>query len=157
METKKVVIFAACFALGMGSILWLDKKATEPTADPITQHIDLVSDFIQKTNRYERVWFDGMEREVRLTAYNPVPGQTFGNHWENARGTKVRSHGIALSRDLLTDYDGGPFSMGDTVFVVVPFIVEDTMAKRNKQRADILLERRHAARIWGVRDAWLLE
>lgn len=135
----------------------INEKLKQISDSPTAGQLDKISRYIDEHNRYERVWFDGMERAVRITAYSPSPNQTDSRHWETASGTKVRTQGIALSRDLLTNYGGGPFSMGDTVFVVVPFIIDDTMHKRNKNRADILLERKYAARMWGIKNAWIIE
>jgi len=156
LEYTLVMLIISCLLLFLDAGI-TDEKAQTQKEEFVYNSLTHLQDYIDQTNRYDRVWFDGIEREVRITAYNPVQGQTDGRHWENANGTKVRNMGIALSRDLLTNYGGGPYTKGDTIFVVVPFVVEDTMAKKNKRRADILIERKYAALLWGVKNAWIIK
>jgi 3D (Asp-Asp-Asp) domain-containing protein len=98
--------------------------------------------------------------EITITAYSSEPEQTDNTPTITASGATVSKGTIALSRDLLTEYGGSPYSFHDTIWVHIPksarlqpepFRVEDTMAPRWKQRADLWFETRETAERWGVR------
>lgn len=109
---------------------------------------------LEDKERYKSVWFDAISRNVEITAYNPMRAQTDDRPWETASGRRASLQSLAVSRDLLSK-NGGPYEYGDTVYVVVPFIVDDTMNKRYTNRVDIFLERQWAARIWGQKVGWI--
>lgn len=85
--------------------------------------------------------------EVRVTAYNNLPGQTNDQPNIGASNRKVFEGSIALSRDILRDYN---VRYGDVACVAARgqcYIVEDTMNKRydtknspaSGRRADIFM------------------
>lgn len=85
--------------------------------------------------------------EVRVTAYNNLPGQTNDQPNIGASNRKVFEGSIALSRDILRDYN---VRYGDVACVAAKgqcYIVEDTMNKRydtknspaSGRRADIFM------------------
>ena len=85
--------------------------------------------------------------EVRVTAYNNLPGQTNDQPNIGASNRKVFEGSIALSRDILRDYN---VRYGDVACVSAKgqcYIVEDTMNKRydtknspaSGRRADIFM------------------
>ncbi len=113
-----------------------------------------IASHLEDRERYHKVYFDAISRNVDITAYNPIVGQTDDFPRETASGRQVSLQSLAVSRDMLTN-NGGPFSYGDTVFVVVPFIVDDTMNKRYTNRIDIFMERQWAAKIWGQKAGWI--
>lgn len=93
-----------------------------------------------------------------VTGYSSTPDQTDDTPWLTAWCTQTRPGIIALSRDLLRTFtEGAPFDFGDRVLVagVGVFLVEDTMATRWKNRADIWFPTRSEARQWGRREALL--
>lgn len=120
----------------------------------MTRKLDYVIRHLQDRERYSKVWFDALSRRVEITAYNPIMEQTDDYPWETASGRLASLQSLAVSRDLLMS-NGGPFDYGDTVYVVVPFIVDDTMNKRYRKRIDIFLERHWAAKIWGQKVGWV--
>jgi 3D (Asp-Asp-Asp) domain-containing protein len=91
---------------------------------------------------------------VTVTGYSSTPDQTDDTPFVTAANTRVRRGVIALSRDLLREFTpGAPFAFGDLLEIegVGTFRVEDTMAERYRQRADIWFSTRTAARQWGRR------
>ncbi len=116
--------------------------------------MNAIAGHLSDRNKYRQVWFDAVSRQVEITAYNPVKGQTDDRPWETASGRRASLQSLAVSRDMLTS-NGGPFQYGDTVYVVVPYIVDDTMNKRYTNRIDIFLERQWAAKIWGQKIGWV--
>jgi len=117
--------------------------------------IDFILDKMSEETRYQRIWFDGLHKEVTITAYNPLKSQTDDNPWETASGTIPTVQSLALSRDLLVEYGGSPYCYGDIVYIILPFRVEDTMNIRYKNRADIFMERKWAAKIFGNKIGFL--
>ncbi|MFH1851630.1 MAG: hypothetical protein ABIA75_04730 [Candidatus Neomarinimicrobiota bacterium] len=126
----------------------------EYTLLEMKKNMDYIATHLEDRERYQKVWFDALSRSVEITAYNPIRNQTDDNPRETASGRTVSLQSIAVSRDLLQS-NGGPFNYGDTVYVVVPFIVDDTMNKRYTNRVDVFMERQWAARIWGEKTGWL--
>jgi 3D (Asp-Asp-Asp) domain-containing protein len=93
-----------------------------------------------------------------VTAYSSTPDQTDETPWLTASCTPTRPGIIALSRDLLRTFTAdAPFEFGDMVLVagVGVFLVEDTMAPRWRNRADIWFPTRLQAQRWGRRNAVL--
>ncbi len=89
---------------------------------------------------------------VTVTGYSSSFDQTDSTPLVTASNTRVRQGIIALSRDLLREYTpGAPFSFGDLVDIegVGVFRIEDTMARRYHNRADIWFSSRTAALRWG--------
>ncbi len=126
----------------------------EFTLAQMNKNMDYIASHLQDRENYHKVWFDAISRQVEITAYNPMKSQTDDRPWETASGRRASLQSLAVSRDLLAK-NGGPYNYGDTVFVVVPFIVDDTMNKRYTNRVDIFLERQWAARIWGEKVGWI--
>ena len=126
----------------------------EYTLVKMNNNMDYIASHLQDKERYQKVWFDAVSRSVEITAYNPMRSQTDDRPWETASGRRASLQSLAVSRDLLAK-NGGPYNYGDTVYVVVPFIVDDTMNKRYTNRVDIFLERQWAARIWGEKVGWI--
>jgi len=92
---------------------------------------------------------------VTVTAYSSSSGQCDSTPHQTATGTPVRRGIIALSRDLLRQFNpGAPFGWGDRVHVegLGEFIVEDTMSQRYARRADIWFPDSVSAAAWGVRE-----
>lgn len=77
---------------------------------------------------------------VITTAYNAHRNQTDDSPLITASGDSVSEGSIALSRDLLRVYGrGGSLSWGDTVYVIMPFKVTDSMNGRYNNSADIFM------------------
>jgi 3D (Asp-Asp-Asp) domain-containing protein len=92
---------------------------------------------------------------VTVTAYSSSAGQCDSSPHLTATGTRTRRGIIALSRDLLRQFNpGAPFGWGDRVHVegLGEFIVEDTMSGRYARRADIWLPDSVSAAAWGIRE-----
>jgi len=92
--------------------------------------------------------------DVVVTGYSSTPGQTDDTPFLTASMTSVRPGVIALSRDLIRTYNpSAPFDFGDRVVLegVGTFVVEDTMNKRYRRRADIWFASTAEARRWGRR------
>jgi 3D (Asp-Asp-Asp) domain-containing protein len=93
-----------------------------------------------------------------VTGYSSTPDQTDDTPWLTAWSTQTRPGVIALSRDLLRTFtEGAPFDFGDRILVagVGVFLVEDTMADRWTNRADIWFRTRTQAQQWGRRETLL--
>jgi 3D (Asp-Asp-Asp) domain-containing protein len=93
-----------------------------------------------------------------VTGYSSTPDQTDETPWLTAWSTQTRPGVIALSRDLLRTFTAGaPFDFGDKILVagVGIFLVEDTMASRWTNRADIWFPTRLQARQWGLKETLL--
>lgn len=91
---------------------------------------------------------------VTVTGYSSTVDQTDDTPFVTASNTRVRRGVIALSRDLLREFTpAAPFAFGDLLEIegVGTFRVEDTMAERYRQRADIWFSSRVAAQQWGRR------
>ena len=89
---------------------------------------------------------------VTVTGYSSSPDQTDSPPFIPAHNTRVRSGIIALSRELLATFPpGAPFDFGDEVELegLGRFVIEDTMAKRFRKRADIWFPSRDVAIRWG--------
>lgn len=92
-----------------------------------------------------------VELRVTATAYNSLPGQTWGDHTEAAWGDRLEPgmRAIAVSRDLI------PLGLGQGVKVRIEglsgeYVVMDKMAARFKKRIDIYMgDDFKAARKWG--------
>lgn len=104
---------------------------------------------------------------AKATAYNSLPGQTWGDPNVTATGSQTRFGIIAVSRDLLGSQlpygslvrlrDLGGFDgrgAGDFQTVLDEqqvFIVEDTMHSRKTQQVDVWFPELNTALSWGVR------
>lgn len=126
----------------------------EHTFSRMQKDLEYITSHLRDQDNYQKVWFDALSRQVKITAYNPMRSQTDERPWETASGRRASLQSLAVSRDLLAE-NGGPYVYGDTVYVVIPFIVDDTMNQRYKQRVDIFLERQWAAKIWGQKAGWV--
>jgi len=92
--------------------------------------------------------------DITVTGYSSSRRETDSTPHLTASMTRVRPGCLALSRDLLRTFTpGAPFDFGD--WVVIPgagvFVVEDTMNRRWKRRADIWFPTRREALRWGKR------
>ena len=93
---------------------------------------------------------------VTITAYNPVKSQCYGDPWITASGDSIRIHGLAMSRELLKRYnDKARYGWGDTVYVTIPMIVNDSMNKRIAKTIDILLLDKKDALLLGKRSGYV--
>lgn len=149
MKTYKIIIISL---IAVTLLMLLGMR--EYTYLKMNNNMEYISSHLQDRERYHQVWFDAISRSVEITAYNPMRSQTDDRPWETASGRRASLQSLAVSRDLLAK-NGGPYHYGDTVYVVVPFIVDDTMNKRYTNRVDIFLERQWAARIWGEKVGWI--
>lgn len=82
---------------------------------------------------------------IRISAYNPVPRQTWGDHTISSCGPNIENQ-IAVSRDLFFDENGRKHLCGTVVTVITDrgeefgnYIIWDTMNPRYTQTADIML------------------
>lgn len=82
---------------------------------------------------------------VRVSAYNPVPRQTWGDPSVSSCGPNLERQ-IAVSRDLFFDANGNKHLCGTVVTVVTDrgeefseYVIWDTMHPRYTNTADILL------------------
>jgi len=93
---------------------------------------------------------------VTITAYNATKKQTDNTPHITATCSKVFVRGnfvggrIAVSRDLYNVYKG------DTIFVAIPFIVDDTMNKRFKNRVDLRLYSEIDAKAFGKKKGYIV-
>jgi hypothetical protein len=91
-------------------------------------------------------------KPVSLTAYNALSWQTDDTPDITASNKKRYDGVVALSREQLVYYGhDGPAEWGDTVLVVMPLIVEDTMAKRHSDWADVYTESFPTAVAFGLK------
>lgn len=97
---------------------------------------------------------DYLSLEVTITGYSSCPSQTDDTPNITAVNTRAREGVIALSQDLLRQFTpGAPFSFHDRVEIqgLGTFMVEDTMHRRWRRRADIWFPSRGDAVRWGRR------
>ena len=79
-------------------------------------------------------------RPVLFTGYNAIENQTDSTPRITASNATVENGILALSRDFLKVFDpGNDVAYGDTVLIVVPMRVEDTMNARFLNRGDIFM------------------
>lgn len=75
-----------------------------------------------------------------FTAYNAMVSQTDDTPNITASNKEIFPGVLALSRELLKPYGfGGNIAYGDTVWVVLPMQVEDTMHRRWRSRGDVFM------------------
>lgn len=82
---------------------------------------------------------------IRISAYNPVPGQTWGDPNVSSCGPNLEKQ-IAVSRDLFFDEHGKKHLCGVRVTVITDrgeefqdYVIWDTMNPRYTNTADILI------------------
>jgi len=113
-------------------------------------HVDRIADLEKNL-----LLFSG-GKSITLTAYNNVPWQTDDTPDITASGARIKSGQMALSRDHVVVYKkGGQIEWGDTVMVILPLIVEDTMNKRYTDWGDIYMPNISEAIRFGRKDAIL--
>lgn len=83
---------------------------------------------------------------LSVTAYSSTPDQTSGDPFITASGTRVHSGTLAANFLPIGTRVRFPDHYGNKIFVV-----EDRMASRYWQHADIWMETRQAAKEWGNR------
>lgn len=91
---------------------------------------------------------------VTVTGYSSCSSQTDSSPRVTAVSTEARSGVIALSQDLLREFTpGAPFAFHDRVEIpgLGQFLVEDTMHRRWRRRADLWFPTRGEAMRWGRR------
>lgn len=110
--------------------------------------------------------------QLRATAYNSLPSQTFGNPNITATGAATQFGIIAASRDLIGSdlpygslvrirdlggfgNGGGAGAFQETLDGHGLFIVEDTMHIRKQQQVDVWFPELSTALSWGVREVEL--
>lgn len=98
----------------------------------------------------------------RVTAYNAVPEQTDGDPSMSSCGPTVPGQ-IAVSRDLLFDHEGRKHMCGRTGTLVTEdgrrfegVVINDTMAARFTNTADILMDDYHEAVAFGVQQGYFI-
>ena len=118
-------------------------------------------------NEQARNPYKGLTRIVS-TAYNSDIGQTDSTPFITASGERVQEGTLALSRDMIRAENAfmsrmgynnaATISFGDTIDVVYVrrMVVHDTMNRRYTERADIWMDSKSDARIWGVRDIFII-
>jgi len=90
---------------------------------------------------------------VLVTAYNAHESQTDDTPTITASNEKVIIGGMALSRDFLQVFDrDNPVAYGDTVLLIVPLRVNDTMNARYLNRADVFMWSHKDAVAFGVKE-----
>ncbi len=83
---------------------------------------------------------------VLVTAYNAHESQTDDSPTVTASNETVKVGGIALSRDFLKIFDSeNSVAYGDTILLITPMEVNDTMNSRYINRADVFM--------WDYKDA----
>ena len=91
-----------------------------------------------------------------FTAYNAMVSQTDDTPNITASNKEIFPGVLALSRELLKPYGhGGDIAYGDTVWVVLPMQVEDTMNRRWRSRGDVFMLDYSEAIQFGRRDGRL--
>lgn len=92
-------------------------------------------------------------RPVLITAYNAHPSQTDDTPTITASGASVQDGVLALSRDFLKRFDPkNDVAFGDSVLLIIPMKVEDTMNIRYFDRADIFMWDYEGALEFGVKE-----
>jgi len=91
-------------------------------------------------------------KPVVFTAYNALPWQTDDDPTITASGSEVYEGSVALSRDMIKSFNpAADVAWGDTVWTIIPFVVEDTMHKRMRRRVDVFMDDLGTARAFGLR------
>jgi len=92
---------------------------------------------------------------IAVTAYTASRQETQGNPRDTASGARVQRGMVALSKDL--EHDLG-LAFGDRVTLegIGTFVFEDRVSSRKRRQADIFMESRQAARVFGKRKAYIL-
>lgn len=116
----------------------------------------------QKRNPYKGL------TKIISTAYNSEIDQTDSTPFITASGERVGEGTLALSRDMIRaenafmakmGYNNAAvISFGDTIDIVYVrrMVVHDTMNRRFMERADIWMDSKSDARMWGVRDIFII-
>lgn len=116
----------------------------------------------QRRNPYK-----GLTRIIS-TAYNSDIDQTDSTPFITASGERVGEGTLALSRDMIRAENAfmakmgynnaATISFGDTIDIVYVrrMVVHDTMNRRYRERADIWMDSKSDARLWGVRDIFII-
>ena len=95
-------------------------------------------------------------KPVVFTAYNALWWQTDSTPNIAASGNEVYEGSCALSRDFLKVFNrNNPIAYGDTVYAIIPFVVEDTMHERWNNHMDIFMDDLKTARLFGKKKGML--
>ena len=95
--------------------------------------------------------------EAEITAYSPSPHITFGDPFVTASNLRVTPQDleqlkyVALSRDLLEDYD---IRWGSTVWI--GFQIEDKMGPKARQGVDLFMRSIELARKFGRQERTII-
>lgn len=145
----------AVSAVGTGS-LTLDNSLAdadppdyiEQTVSPAPVAVDWPSG-VPSTGDLPETVVDDAIKDVTVTMYNGLPGQTDDSPTVTATGHKFDPNNVshekivAVSRDLLRK-NGGPYEMGDSIRLSGTgdkdgtYVIKDKMGKRWQKRIDIL-------------------
>lgn len=98
---------------------------------------------------------------LTITAYNSYLNQTDHRPSLTASGRKTSYQTLALSRDLISRYnhpEASGFEYGDTVTIVLSkeIIIEDTMGRRFRNRANVWTEIKAEAREFGIKQGIMI-
>jgi 3D (Asp-Asp-Asp) domain-containing protein len=171
MNTKRIQMVLLSLSLMLAIILWLLtsrellRHHDTPPA-PLPTNIDAELEAF-----HDQADDDGAEvvlslGDLTVTIYHAVPEQTDSTPMTTASnldltGLDLEAERIvALSRDLLARW-GGPIEYGDQVYLDLPdpelrgwWTVEDTMAARWTNRADLLVPTSRKGGKWTEVNAW---
>lgn len=129
--------------------------AEEPRGLCSPDHCSSVQGAPERFASLEEVYRDEYQSlVVTVTGYSSSASQTDSSPFVTAVSTEARSGVIALSQDLLREFSpGAPFAFHDRVEIpgLGQFLVEDTMHRRWRRRADIWFPSRGEAMRWGRR------
>lgn len=130
------------FVLAVGIFVGLNMRPEVPTQPyPGTMGVEKLEEPKPEEPKVEEPKFVVLDR---ISAYNPVPRQTQGDHNVSSCGAN-RPNQIAVSRDLFFDSNGRKHLCGKTVTVYTDrgevfdqYVVWDTMSPRYTKTVDIL-------------------
>jgi 3D (Asp-Asp-Asp) domain-containing protein len=160
---------AACILVLLGLLVSFSEPAADGTALRIAPEVQVLAAARPEPARRRQIGpTTSLTFTLRATAYNSLPGQTWGDPNITATGTRTAFGIIAASRDLLGDslpygslvrlHDLGGFHDGrgagtfqEVLDTQQLFIVEDTMHARKTQQIDVWFPELSTALSWGVR------
>jgi 3D (Asp-Asp-Asp) domain-containing protein len=151
-----VLMLTIVMLVGLGE---LDKKDAEiARLDSLLNEQDtthmMITDHNEQLASALHLFTDGSP--VIFTAYNSLHWQTDDDPFIMASGDSVGDGKLALSRDFLEVYGlGGDIAWGDTVWVVLPMEVGDSMNKRHSHRADIWMANLADALAFGQKKGYI--
>jgi 3D (Asp-Asp-Asp) domain-containing protein len=160
---------AACTLVLVGLLVSFSEPATDGTALRIAPEVRVLAAARAEPAARPRIGpTSSLVYSLKATAYNSLPGQTWGDPHITATGATTAFGILAASRDLLGEHlpygslvrlrDLGGFNDGrgtGTFQEILDeqqlFIVEDTMHARKTQQVDVWFPELATALSWGVR------